>query len=522
MPHCPHIGIDLGTTYSCVAYVDEQGEPAVIRNSDQELTTPSVIWFDGKTAFVGKKANDRKLNWPQPIFERMKRYIGKPINPLAPNPYEIGGLKYGALGMSAILLRKLKKDAINHFKSKGFIETEATEQDVLLDAIITVPAHFGDKERKETQLAGQLAGLNVIHIVNEPTAAALTYGISRHQDQSVMVFDLGGGTLDITLLKLRGGESDVIASNGRRDVGGCDWDRLIESHIYDVFYHKTGRQIPPDMGYEIQQKALHAKFQLTEREETVVTVATEGEDCMIPLYRSVPSATTDEDELRSDPNRPFYFEQRATDLLTRCRALCEWVRSKAGIRWVDIDNIVLAGGACRMPMIPEMLDQLCAPKRVRRSIAGFSFDTAIAIGAAVYGRCFGRVRDVAPQTYGVKYKQPADSDHYFIDHLILKNSPLPCHAERETPAIANASMEIYEGNFQDPDECRFVGEFKLDNPQGRVKVRLSLDEYGLIEAAALWTGRNAWSTKIIRGPHDYDLQWIDSMRNHVQSIMIKM
>jgi molecular chaperone DnaK (HSP70) len=300
-------------------------------------------------------------------------------------------------------------------------------------------------------------------------------------------------------------------------LGGRDWDRLIESYLYEAFYRETRREIPDDMGFEIQQKALQAKFELSEREQTVVTMTGEDGDCIVPLRRSAPPAGEDDEDFEFDLDRPFCFEERATDLLTQCQAICERVRAKAGIcRWVDVDEIILAGGACRMPMIPKMLDQLYAPKRVRTSLEGFSYDTAIAIGAALYGHHHARVRDVVPKTYGVKYLR---AGRLVIDHFIHKNTPLPCSAERETHAYADAVLEVHEGESQAPDECRLVGHLALQNPQGRVRVRLLVEEHGLIEAAATWPGTDRWMKRTITD--QYGPEWLDELRRRLSSIIIR-
>ncbi len=262
----PHVGIDLGTTFSCMSYIDDNGVPQVIKNSEGGETTPSVIWFDGKTAYVGKKANDRKLQANSPIYEFVKRDIGKNVR----NRYVIDGFDYGACGMSAIILKKFRIEAYHFFKKKAFLSQQDTLQNLKIPAVISVPAYFGDKERYETRLAGIAAGFDVIAIINEPTAAALTYGIALQDTKKVLVFDLGGGTFDVTILNVGNGEAKVIASDGADQLGGKDWDIIIEEYILAAFENQTQRAVPDDMGYEVQQHALQAKFDLTDNEQTSI------------------------------------------------------------------------------------------------------------------------------------------------------------------------------------------------------------------------------------------------------------
>ena len=233
----PIVGIDLGTTFSAVAFVDTLGQPQVIPNSSGSLVTPSIVCFTGRDAWVGEKASARKLTTPNDIYEFVKRDIGKPINSTRAlyddqrsdvreeAPYEIGGYKYGAAGLSAILLRYLKKQALRHFR-KLELTSETDDTKAALSAVITVPAYFGEKERRETRLAGYAAGLDVIGILNEPTAAALAFGLMRREDQVILVFDLGGGTFDATVLRMAGGDATVLATRGDNALGGRDFDEL--------------------------------------------------------------------------------------------------------------------------------------------------------------------------------------------------------------------------------------------------------------------------------------------------------
>ena len=287
----PTVGIDLGTTFSAIAYVDALGQPQVIPNSSGSLVTPSVVCFNGRDAWIGEKANARKLTAPNDIYEFVKRDIGKPIhstralyddqqsNVRDVAPYEIGGYKYGAAGLSAILLRYLKKQALRHFR-KLELTSETDDTKVALSAVITVPAYFGEKERRETRLAGYAAGLDVIGILNEPTAAALAFGLMRREDQIILVFDLGGGTFDVTVLRMDGGEATVLATRGDNTLGGRDFDELIERHLLEEARRRTSIEVDESAGFEIQGLAREAKHALSEeglipsRSPTLVRIST--------------------------------------------------------------------------------------------------------------------------------------------------------------------------------------------------------------------------------------------------------
>lgn len=522
-----HIGIDLGTTFCCVAYIDDYGNAKVIPNSDGFDTTPSVIWFDGKNAYVGKKANDRKeTSSPQLIYEFVKRDMGKPAelshglhlsndtDAIETAPYEINGFKYGADGMSAIILRKLKKEAIRYFKRFKKLDDNVEERDMELNAVITVPAYFGDKERQMTWAAGYAAGLNVIGIINEPTAAALTYGFSRNENSRILVFDLGGGTFDVTILEVRHNGCNVVASDGANTLGGKDWDEVIQQYIYAEFQRRNNREIPPDKGFDIQQKALKAKFDLSESEETVVTISDENGDTDILLWREAPKDKGIKKFDRSGGDG-FYFDRRSSSLLSQCRTICKRIIESKYQQWGDIDDIILVGGACRMPMIGKMLEELTG-KSIKRHIDGFSYDTAISIGAALYGQQKGLVKDVVSHSIGIKYVQDGK---YLIDYLIKKNTHLPLCAERRYIGGKNAVLEVYEGESIHPDECRCRGRIPLYDIDGHVTIKMELDEHNGLRVIADYPPHRI--EKKFEGEEIND-QRLKELRSKVQSVVINL
>lgn len=507
----PHVGIDLGTTFSCVSCLDENGLPIVIRNSDGQDTTPSVIWFDGKLAYIGKKANDRKLQVNSPIYEFVKRDIGKKNA----HRYVVNGYDYAACGMSSVILKKLRFDIFYHFKRKGWLSPNDTIHNLVIPAVITVPAYFGFKERHETKLAGIAAGFEVIAIINEPTAAALTYGFNLSDSRKILVFDLGGGTFDVTILQIGNGEAKAIASDGADQLGGKDWDAIIENYLFAEFERQTDREIPDDMGWELQKHALESKYQLSESQEISVFMNAEGRNAEITLYRA-----REHDDFsfysngQLEEDNKFYFEERSENLLTLCKTIIHSMLEKVKLTWNDIDDIVLAGGSSRMPMIPKMLENISG-KSIRRSIQGYNFDTAVSQGAALYGRNKNRVIDVSSKSIGIEVKQAGKP---IIEHLIKKNTPLPFSITDTFPAEENAVLLVYEGESTNPADCILRGRLELGNSYGKVIVGLSIDISGVIYATVEANGAKA-ELKIKSDDGDVDL---NTLKEKIDLIDIRL
>lgn len=492
-----HIGIDLGTTFCCVAYINEGISQTIPDNRGRDIT-PSVIWFDGKIAYVGEEANKKKITALAPIFEFFKINMGKPTeDPTGKReiaPYEVSGIKYGAIGMSAILLRKLKRDAWQYFKKKRIIEESIKESDFKIDAVITVPAYFGDEERNATKYAGELAGLNVINIINEPTAASLTFGVSLNENKKILVFDLGGGTLDVTILEIRNGDSfEVIATDGNGKTGGMYWDEIIVKYLKVIFKKETNTEIPDDRSFDLQQYAIQAKKDLSDEEETTVYFSANGFDLEIKLYRSKPKDESVFDLDISENNERFNFDERSTDLLNACSSRCLEVLDKSKLSWEEIDEIILAGGSCRMPMISQMLEKI-SNKKIKKHREGFSYDTAIAIGAAISGQSKGRIVDVAPNSLGIKLIN--NKQREYIDHLIYKNSPLPVKVQKQYLTDSYAILEVYEGESKEPLECAFLGKLELENTGDHATIMLEVDENGILKVLADYQPEGIKETKI--------------------------
>src|SRR3954471_24641368 len=344
------VGIDLGTTFSAVAHIDEYGKPQIIQNAENERITPSVILFDGNNVVVGTLAKNNAVAEPEKIADFVKREIGKSKQQFS---REFGGKVYSAEELSALILKKLKGDAEKYLKTK------------ITDAVITVPAYFNDAERTATITAGQLAGLNVLQIVNEPTSAALAYGLDKlDEDQTVFVFDLGGGTFDVTIMRIEGQGIQMLATNGDHRLGGKDWDDVIVNYVAEEFDRAHGENPLLDLEsyQDLQSRALAAKIQLSSRPRTAIVHSHNGKSVKVELTR---------DE----------FELKTRHLVEKCKTICEMVLQEAQMQWSDIHKVLMVGGMTRMPMVREMVANLSSVPLVD----DVNPDEAVAVGAAVQG-----------------------------------------------------------------------------------------------------------------------------------------
>ncbi len=344
------VGIDLGTTFSAIAHINDHGKPEVIPNAEGERITPSVILFDDDVTTVGQAALWNAIAHPEKIAQFVRLEMGKSKDEFS---REFNGRKYSAEELSAIILKKLKQDA------EAYLGTEIT------DAVITVPAYFKDVERQATRNAGEIAGLNVLKVLNEPAAVALAYGIDPHEsDQTVFVFDLGGGTFDVTIMKVTESDLEVVAMNGDHSLGGKDWDERIITYVADFFEIEHGENPLDDLHtrQDLQLRAIDAKKFLFYRQEASIIVNYNGNVTRIDLTQEK-------------------FAELAADLLERCSTLCDVVLSEASMTWEDIDTVLLAGGSTRMPMIQDMLTQISGKKIDPPDI---NPDDAVALGAAIY------------------------------------------------------------------------------------------------------------------------------------------
>ena len=353
-------GIDLGTTYSCIAYIDENNKPVVVKNSEGELTTPSVVYFESREDItVGESAKESSKMYPDEVVSFIKRSMGKPNSNL-----KINGVEMSPAEISSYILKKVVNDAVDNLKIEGKLKDNETIKDV----VITCPAYFGINERTATQTAGELAGLNVLQIINEPTAAAITYGVADDSvEKTVLVYDLGGGTFDITMIHIKPGEIKVICTGGDHNLGGKDWDDKILIYLDDEFGKQTGKKESvlddPETLQELVLSTEKAKKLLTSKEKAPISINYMGERVRIELTREK-------------------FDSLTNDLLERTISLTEDIfkeASKKGYDKSSVSEILLVGGSSKMPQVTKRVKEAFGiPTRM------FDPDESVAKGAALY------------------------------------------------------------------------------------------------------------------------------------------
>jgi len=341
-------GIDLGTTYSCIAHIDEHGKPVVIPNFDNNRTTPSVVLFEGDERIVGEEAKNALTTNPESVVSFIKRSMGE-----STYFFEHEGTQYRPEEISSFILRKLVKDAGDNLG----VEVK--------DVVITCPAYFGINEREATKTAGEIAGLNVKAILNEPTAAAVAYGIDQNEPQVILVYDLGGGTFDITMIEVAEGKIEVIVTGGDHNLGGKDWDDAIINYLVSVFEDETGIGDILDnveTSGDLRVKAEVAKKSLTKREKTKISVQHDGDKIGVELTKEK-------------------FDEITSALLEKTIMLTHDMLGEANKKGYEkFDKILLVGGSTRMPQVEERVKQ-----EFNVDVNTFDPDESVAKGAAIYG-----------------------------------------------------------------------------------------------------------------------------------------
>ena len=479
------IGIDLGTTNSCVS-VFEGNEPTVIANSEGKRTTPSVVAFvEGGERKVGDPAKRQAVTNPLRTIYSIKRFMGENYDQvqkeIARMPYkvvrgenntarvEVDGRQYTPQEISAMILQ-MKKTA------EDYLGQEVTE------AVITVPAYFSDSQRQATKEAGQIAGLDVKRIVNEPTAAALAYGIDKaNKDMKIAVFDLGGGTFDISILEFGGGVFEVLSTNGDTHLGGDDFDLVIIDWLVQEFKNDEGADLTTDpMAMQrLEEAAEKAKIELSSSTTTEINLP------YIMPVGGVPK------HLVKTLSRAK-FEALAHDLIEACKAPCEAALKGAGLTTADIDEVILVGGSTRIPAVQQLVEQFFgkAPSK------GVNPDEVVAVGAAIQGAILNKesgvgdivLLDVTPLSLGIETLGGV------MTKLIDANSTIPCKksqvfstAEDNQPEV---TIHVLQGERQFARDNKSIGRFNLAGiaPARRgvpqIEVTFDIDANGILKVSA--------------------------------------
>lgn len=515
------IGIDLGTTNSVVAIM-EGGEPVVIANQEGDRTTPSVIAFtkDGET-LVGAPARNQRVTNPERTIYSVKRFMGRRHSEVGGEekmvPYkvvgganeyvkiEVGDQTFTPQEISAKTLRKLKEAAESYLGHK------------VNKAVITVPAYFNDAQRQATKDAGQIAGLEVARIINEPTAAAMAYGLDKGQkEQKIVVFDLGGGTFDVSVLELNDDDGmkvfEVISTNGDTHLGGDDFDEVLIHHVADEFKKSNAVDLRKDVMalQRLQEACEKAKKELSSRPQTDINLPFITADASGPKHLQMTITRAK-------------FEELTDPLIDRCRRPVEQALKDAKMSPSEIDEVILVGGSTRIPKVQELVKKMFGKEPHK----GVNPDEVVAVGAAIQGSVLAGDRkdvlllDVTPLTLGI------ETEHGIMTALVERNTTIPTEKKQVFSTAADnqtaVTIQVYQGERKMAGDNRLLGKFDLTGippaPRGvpQIEVKFDIDQNGILNVSAKDLGTGKEAHVAIKESSGLSSDEIDRMQKDAQS-----
>ena len=512
------IGIDLGTTNSVAAAI-EGGQPTIILNQEGFRTTPSIIAYTkDKDLLVGQIAKRQSVINPDNTFFSVKRFIGSKksdvINELKKVSYKIIADKKNNLKIqcsnlnqefrpeeiSALILKKLMHDA------SDFLGQNVKQ------AVITVPAYFNDSQRQATKDAGIIAGIDVLRIINEPTAASLAYGLDKKQNERILVFDLGGGTFDVSILEAGDGIFEVLATTGDTNLGGDDFDKVLVDWVIKVFNETESIDLSKDFRalQRITEAAERAKIELSTKEETIIDVP------FITTKNNIPK------HIKQSINRKV-FEKLCNSLINRCQVPVEKALKNANLKKSDINEVVLVGGSTRIPAISNLVESL-TDKKINRHV---NPDEVVAIGAAVQAGILGGeiddvlLLDITPLSLGIETLGGV------MTKIIYKSTSIPVHkTELFSTAVDNQSnveIHVLQGEFDTAKHSKSLGHFNLSgippSPKGEpiIEVTFDLNADGLLSVRAKEQKTNIQQQITIEGSSNLNPEELEMLQRELEN-----